>query len=43
MKQLSYYLRLRLYEKEKRRLQQMKLTPDQYQEAIKALARRCNL
>lgn len=40
---LPYHLRLRLYEMEKRRLQQMQLTPDQYQEAIKALARRYGL
>lgn len=36
----DYLQRLRDYEREKQKLQQMQLTPAQYQEAVKSLARR---
>lgn len=40
MKRLSYRARVRLYEAEKKLLQYRKLSPGEYEEAIKALARK---
>ena len=39
----SYRRRLRMYERNKRKLQPLGLTPAEYEEAIKALARRCGI
>lgn len=40
MKRLSYRARVRMYETEKKLLQRRKLTPEEYTEAVKALARK---
>lgn len=40
MKRLPYRARVRMYETEKKLLQYRKLSPEEYEEAIKALARK---
>ena len=40
MKRLSYRKRVREYEREKQLLQLLNLTPEEYEERIKALARK---